>query len=58
MDDNSNTPTEMFVGLRPWNDWYYLVIIIEYLLMLPIWMILWNVTIGPLLVGILERYSK
>lgn len=55
LDDSSNTPKEVFSGLQPWEDWYYPVIIIEYIIFLPLWMIIWNHTLGPFLEGIFKQ---
>jgi len=57
LDDNSTTPKEMFVGLRSYDDWYYLLITLEYVLMLPLWMLIWNHTISPFLLGMFNRKS-
>ena len=53
LDDSTVTPKEAIWGLRSYDDWYYLVIIIEYVLFLPLWMWIYNHTFGPFLSGAL-----
>lgn len=55
LDNNNNTPTEIIGGIRPWDWYYYPVVIIEYAVLYPIWHMFSRYIIGGLFEGFLRR---
>ena len=45
-DENPLTPKEYIWGKADWQDYYYPIVIIEYLIFFPIWMWVWKGFVG------------
>ena len=55
MDESPLTPKECIWGMQEWEDGYYPIIIIEYLIFFPLWMWIWNNIISPVLASFFSK---
>jgi len=57
LDDSTSTPKEIIVGLQSYESGYYLWITLEYIVLFPLWMLIWNYTLGPFILGAFNKKS-
>jgi hypothetical protein len=58
IDNDHTTPKEILGGIHPWDWYYYPVVIIEYIVLYPLWHLFSKYIFGGLFSGVLRNLEE